>query len=270
MQNFRFTLWQIVGVVLAMPAAAQAANLVYLEEMTSAEVSVALRGGTTTVIIPVGGTEQNGLHMVLGKHNTRAKVLAGQVAQRLGDALVAPVVSYVPEGNVSPPTEHMRFAGTISIPEPVFRATLEAAARSFKQHGFKDIVLLGDSGNYQTSLKVVANTLNRDWGGSPVRAHFLPAYYQTTQTDYAAALKARGLTDTQIGTHAGTADTSLAMAVDPALVHVDRLEKSAQLGAAVGTKGDPRPSSVALGKLGIDAILNATVNAVRAAVAQPR
>ena len=70
--------------------------------------------GKTTVIVPIGGTEQNGPHMVLGKHNVRVKALAGKIAQALGNALVAPVVAYVPEGSIEPPTAHMRFPGTIT------------------------------------------------------------------------------------------------------------------------------------------------------------
>jgi len=62
------------------------------------------------------------------------------------DALVAPVVAYVPEGNIDPPESHMRFPGTIHLPEEYFKKLLEYASRSFKQHGFTDIVLIGDSG----------------------------------------------------------------------------------------------------------------------------
>ena len=58
--------------------------------------------------------------MALGKHNVRAKVLAGKIASALRNALVAPVVSYVPEGAITPPTAHMRYAGTISVPDEAF------------------------------------------------------------------------------------------------------------------------------------------------------
>ena len=94
-----------------------AGNSVFLEEMTWTEVRDALRAGSTTVIIPVGGTEQNGPHMALGKHNLRSHALAGKVATALGNALVAPVLSYTPEGNIAPPNGHMRYPGTMT---PVF------------------------------------------------------------------------------------------------------------------------------------------------------
>ena len=256
----------VLSLLLAfcLSATAQAApRSVYLEDLTWTELRDALKAGVTTVIIPVGGTEQSGPHIALGKHNTRVKALAGRIATELGDTLVAPVLAYVPEGSISPPTEHMRFPGTISIPEQAFKSTLEAAARSLRQAGFTHIVLLGDHGGYQQSLKQVAAQLNRDWAGTPVRAHFIEDYYRATETAYVQALRAKGLSDAQIGSHAGTADTSLQMAVDPATVRADRLEGAQN--PAAGTAGDPRPSTAALGQLGVDLIVAQTVAAIRKA-----
>ena len=66
---------------------------VAIEQMTWPEVKQAVAEGKTTIIVPIGGTEQNGPHMVLGKHNVRAQVLAQRIATLLGNALVAPVVA---------------------------------------------------------------------------------------------------------------------------------------------------------------------------------
>jgi len=131
--------------VLCISPLAHAQGSVFIEELTTQEIGQALKSGKTTVLIPIGGTEQNGPHMVLGKHNVRAKVLAGKIAVQLGNALVAPVLAYTPEGNIDPPTEHMGFAGTISISDDAFRSVLLGAARSFQKHGFLDVVLVGDS-----------------------------------------------------------------------------------------------------------------------------
>lgn len=255
--------------VVSLAAFCQAAwpdsGSVYLEELTWTEVRDAIRAHRTTILIPVGGTEQNGPHMALGKHNARVKALAGRIAASLGTALVAPVVAYVPEGRVSPPTEHMRFAGTISVPEDAFRNVLDAAARSFRQHGFLDVVLIGDSGNYQSQLKAVAARLNRDWAGSGARAHHIEDYYRAAQVAYVKALRAKGLSDAQIGKHAGTADTSLLMAIDAAQVRPEQLATAAQEGAAGGVAGDPRPSSAALGEIGVEMIVAETVAAIRSA-----
>jgi len=99
---------------------------VSLEAFTSPELARAIAGGKTTVLVPIGGTEQNGPYMVLGKHNVRAKALAERIAIQLGNALVAPVMAYVPEGGTNPPTAHMRFPGTITITEAAFESILES------------------------------------------------------------------------------------------------------------------------------------------------
>src|SRR5713226_10447068 len=93
----------VICVVLAAAgASAETPDTVFLEELTWTEVREAIQSGKTTIILPTGGTEQNGPHMALGKHNARVKVLSQQIARALGDALVAPVLAYVPEGGITP------------------------------------------------------------------------------------------------------------------------------------------------------------------------
>ena len=246
---------------------AWAAASVFLEEMTWTEVRDAQQAGKTTVIVPVGGTEQSGPHMALGKHNQRVKLLAGRIATALGNALVAPVLAYVPEGHIAPPTGHMRFPGTISISDAAFKSVLDGAARSLRQGGFSDVVLIGDHGGYQAQLRAVAATLNRDWAATPARAHFVDTYYRAAQTTFEQALRAKGLSDAQIGSHAGAADTSLMLAVDASMVRPEPMARELRDAAAVGVAGDPRAASAALGQLGVDAIVGQSVAAIRQAVA---
>ena len=246
---------------MATGASPPAATRVYLEELTSPEVHARVLQGSTTVLLPIGGTEQNGPHMVLGKHNVRVRALAGQIAQQLGNAVVAPVLAYVPEGRITPAQAHMRFSGTLSISEAAFEAVLEGAARSFKQHGFRDIVLLGDHGGYQKSQARVAQRRNREWANDPsARVHALPEYYAATQQPFNQTLLAKGFSAAEIGVHAGLGDTAMAMAVDPALVRTD------QLAPGNGVAGDPRRASAALGQTGLQTIVDRSVAAIRAAV----
>jgi creatinine amidohydrolase/Fe(II)-dependent formamide hydrolase-like protein len=98
----------------------------------------------------------------------RALYLAQHIALRLGHTIVAPVVAYVPEGEIKPPAGHMRFSGTISIPEATFESLLEATARSLRQHGFRDVIFIGDHGGYQKNLSKVAQKLNQ--AGPPIQA----------------------------------------------------------------------------------------------------
>jgi len=242
---------------------------VFLEELTWPEVRDATHAGMTTILVPIGGTEQNGPHMALGKHNARAREFAGRIAKALGNALVAPVIAYVPEGGIDPPTGHMRFPGTITIPEDAFEKVLESAARGFRLHGFRDIVFLGDHGGYRKSLERVAERLDKEWASlhSRVRVHAMPEYYEAQTRDFAALLRGKGFTDAQIGVHAGLADTSLTLAVDPSLVRTERLG-AATRGAADGVRGDPRAATPELGRLGADLVVEKTVEAIRKATAR--
>ena len=260
----------LAGIVLAcatwaMPArAAAGAAGPYIEDMTWTELRERIAAGATTVLVPIGGTEQSGPHMVLGKHNVRARVLAGRIAQQLGNAVVAPVIAYVPEGSITPPAAHMRFTGTISIPEATFEAVLDATARSFRQHVFHDVVFLGDHGGYQKSEERVAARLNREWAAQPVcRVHALVDYYRVTQTDYVAWLKSQGYSSDEIGTHAGLADTALSLAIDPSLVRQDRLAHGPKEGARDGVYGDPRRATAELGRAGVERIVETSVAALR-------
>jgi creatinine amidohydrolase/Fe(II)-dependent formamide hydrolase-like protein len=241
---------------------------IVLEDLTWTELRDEIGTGKTTIIIPIGGTEQNGPAVALGKHNRRVKLLSERIAVALGNALVAPVIAYVPEGAISPPSGHMRFPGTISVPEAAFEAILESAARSFKQHGFKDIVFLGDHGGYQANEKNVANKLNREWASSNVRAHAVTQYYDAAQNGFVQILKGQGFGLSEIGTHAGLDDTSLMLALDPSLVREDRLSNLSKFGTADGVYGDPSKASTKLGMLGVDAIVSQTVAAIKSAVSR--
>jgi creatinine amidohydrolase len=257
MQNFlRF----VVAVFLfATPVAAS----VFLEDQTWTELRDQIAAGATTIIIPIGGTEQNGPAIALGKHNVRVKVLAEKIAVKLGHTFVAPVVSYVPEGAIDPATAHMKFPGTITISDATFMQLLESSAKSLKHAGFKNIILIGDHGSYQKDLSLVAARLNK------VGVHTLAAveYYGLSQGAYVDMLEAKGFSKTEIGTHAALADTSLQLAVAPHMVRKEILAKN--FGAADGVYGgSPKNASPELGQLGVDLIVRGTVSAIQNFITQ--
>jgi creatinine amidohydrolase/Fe(II)-dependent formamide hydrolase-like protein len=204
--------------------------------------------------------------MALGKHNRRVRLLAGRIAERLGKALVAPVLAYVPEGELEPPTQHMRWPGTLTLPAPVFEATLEAAARSLRKAGFCQVVLLGDHGGYRASMERAAAKLNRERGARPnCRVQALPEYYRAASADLAQALKARGFAPAEIGTHAGLADTALMLALDPAFVRIEALAGKARGPGGDGVAGDPSRATAELGRAGVEHIVEVSVAAIQAA-----
>ena len=217
---------------------------VFLEELTWMEARDAIAAGKTTIIIPTGGTEQNGPHIVLGKHNFLVKYKAGEIAKRLGNALVAPVMAYVPEGEVNPPTSHMRYAGTITTPQDVFVKVLEYAARSLRQHGFVDIALIGDSGGNQEGQRLVAAALNKEWAATPVRVHHITAYYPGRGDDWVVS---QGVSAEDVGTHAGTHDTASLMYINPSMLRVDKLVVG-KSGDGQGHVGNPSKATALFGK----------------------
>jgi creatinine amidohydrolase/Fe(II)-dependent formamide hydrolase-like protein len=259
-------------VALALSAVTPAQASVFLEDLTWTELRDLVAAGTTTIIIPIGGTEQSGPAMALGKHNVRVKFLAERIAAKLGNTLVAPVIAYVPEGTIDPPTSHMRFPGTITISDKTFEQMLESAARSFRHAGFKTIVLLGDHGGYQADERHVADRLNAEWKNTRARVFAAVDYYEFAQAPFTDKLLAAGATRAEIGTHAGLADTSLMLAIDPSLVRKDRLAGPPKLGPGDGVfGGDPARSSAKFGQLGVDLIVNGTTDAIHAFIAsQPK
>lgn len=152
-----------------------ALNTIWIEEMTWIEIRDALAEGVTTAIVSTGGIEQNGPYVAMGKHNYVLEGACEGIARRLGDALCAPIIKLVPEGNIDPPSGHMRYHGTISVRQETFEAMLEDVGRSLAQHGFEYIVYIGDSGGNQTGMQAVAERLNAEWGSE--RALFIGEFY---------------------------------------------------------------------------------------------
>jgi creatinine amidohydrolase/Fe(II)-dependent formamide hydrolase-like protein len=172
-----------------------APNTVWLEEMTWMDVRDALKAGKTTVIIPTGGMEPNGPWLVTGKHNYVLKANCEAIARKLGNALCAPIIKLVPEGNIEPQSSHMVSPGTISLRQETFRAMLTDVVHSLKMHGFKNIILIGDSGGNQPGQRAVADSLTGLWKGDPVVAHVQEYYNYTGVTSVANYMKTRGIPD---------------------------------------------------------------------------
>jgi creatinine amidohydrolase len=209
-----------------------AADTVFIDEMTFMEVRDAIRAGKTTVIVGTGGVEQNGPYTATGKHNFVMRVTANAIARKLGNALVAPIVAFVPEGQHEPASGHMRYAGTISLTEDTYRALLRDICTSLNVHGFTDIVLIGDSGGNQGGMKAVAAELNAKWSAAKTRVHFITEYYTQDMWsfDYLKSIGIRQQPDVQSAARAGVHDDyhyeALAALVDPAHIRAQQRIKA--------------------------------------------
>lgn len=236
------------SLVLAMPvtATAQGNAPVFIDELTWTEIRDRMQAGTRSVIIGTAGQEQKGPHMVDGEHKWVLTHTTERIARALGDALVAPILTYVPEGSWEAPLRgHMAKPGSITLPEDRFVELLLHAGRSLKAGGFTQIIYIGDSGGNQRGMQKAAEQLNAEWAGS-ARALFIGDYYTKAGEDMRVMLRAKGYTDEDIGSHAGMLDTSELLYVNPKLVRKERLARSGG-GPDSGVSGDPTKASADIG-----------------------
>jgi len=180
---------------------------VFLGEMTSPEIEAFLRS-SQTVIVPTGSSEQHGPHGPLLTDVLVPQEVARRIAPRVG-ALVAPPINYA----LSYP--HTGFTGVVQIRIPTFMALIEDLCVSFATMGFTRIVFL--NGHYDNTYAIAyacANAADRLPGG--VRA-FPINYWDGMTPDEAAEFF--GPTT---GLHANRGETSAVLAINPALVDMDR------------------------------------------------
>jgi creatinine amidohydrolase len=253
------------------PRPIDARDSVWIEELTWMEVRDAIRGGKTTAIIPTGGIEQNGPYTATGKHNFVLQATSEAIARRLGNALVAPVVKFVPEGRIDPPSGHMQYPGTISLREETFVALLTDIASSLKQHGFREIVLIGDSGGNMRGMQTVTDTLNAQWKDSGVRVHHVREYYESDMWsfDYLKEIGVKQMPDVKSASRAGIHDDyhyeSIIATVDPR--HIRVKERQAKgLFSINGVDMNPPEKTIENGKKLVEYRARLTVDAIQKAI----
>ena len=232
----------------------KAPDTVFIDELTWEETRDAMKAGKTVFIVPIGGTEKNGYHMVMGKHNYTVTHAANVMARKLKNALVAPVIQYVPEGD--PDRQN---PGGISLPSPAYDLLLDATARSLKAHGATDILFIGDSGGNQAGMTAVAAKLNEEWQGGTTKVYALTAYYEDGRVHYRAWMQAAfGYNDDLIGSHAGISDTAQMLHVNPAGVRKNMMMAWGGPKDS-GVSGDPMKATAEIGRMGIEFTVNAAI-----------
>ena len=242
-----------------------AADSVFIEELTWLEVRDAIGAGKRTVIVPSGGVEMNGPYLATGKHNYILRATSAAIARKLGNALVAPIIGFVPEGNIDPPSSHMRYPGTISVTEETFRSLVRDIAASLKTHGFEHIFLIADSGGNVNGMKAVAEELSQKWKGSKTTIHYIAEYY-----DYPGVMKwleTQGVKQTNEGHHDDFAITSQMMVVDPATVRATQRIAKGKF-SINGVPLAPIDKTIAMGKRVVDYRAEIAVRAIRKALVQ--
>ncbi len=246
--NKLFKNWSLALVLMIIYTAgnAQEKKQVLIEDMTSRELATRITAGATTVLIFSGGTEATGPHLVLGKHNYRVYRYAVQIADSIGNTLVAPVLPFAPNSPVLD-----RFPGTISLSDKTFADVNEQIARSMAAAGFRYIILMSDHFNSQRPLKLLAARLDSALAPKGVRVLFSGDGYAKARTQIETYIEQQGQVP---GGHGGLWDTAETWAVIPAAVRTAYLSPgdTTQRGNgpldAAGVSGDPCLATPELGR----------------------
>lgn len=249
---------------LQQPRPIDALNSVWIEELTWLEVRDALAAGMTTAIITTGGIEPNGPYLATGKHNYVLQGACERIARKLGNALCAPIIKLVPEGNIDEPSGHMRYPGTISLREETFRSVLTDVASSLKAHGFVNIIFIGDSGGNQRGMAAVANALNEKWGQAT--AHHILEFYRLKQDSPGWMEEQFGIVQVDEGLHDNFIITSEIMVTDPTAVRYDQRVRAGKA-TINGVSIEPKETTIELGEKLLGFRVDRTVEAIRGAIA---
>ena len=239
------------------------APTVRLAELRWPEVRARLDAGWTTVILPLGSTEQHGPHLPLSVDSEIAGRLAEAVAGRLGRCLVAPVVV------LGCSAHHLGFPGSMSLSQETLARLIVESCESLGRHGFRRVLVVSGHAGNVPAMRQAVQTLGApdgfavdafvDWG-----RYREPLY---------AVGAAAGMTPDRVGSHAGHYETSLMLRMRPDLVRMAEAragfigapaDAGARLRASgmqalseIGVIGDPRRASAEIGDRYFEAMVAA-------------
>lgn len=246
------------------PPAIRPVDTVFMEDMTWLEIRNAMRAGKTTVIVPAGGLEASGPFLILDKHQRMLRGQTDLIARKLGNALIAPVIRYVPadDGNRG------NFLGDFNISLAAYKSTLSDICTALKNGGFKEIVLIGDHQGAQRGMKEVAEELSQKWTGGSTGVHYIAEYYDRTAVGDYVKTKL-GITETRGGFGDNYYNTSILLAVSPESARLEERTEAHQL-TVNGVQLDPIQKTIENGKAILQIQTDQTVKAIQKAVATPQ
>jgi creatinine amidohydrolase len=257
-----------IGLFGSAPPAYGQTSSVWIDDLTWPQVRDAIAGGKRTAIVFAGSSEQNGPHMVIGKHNIVANYLAQRIAEALGDALVYPIIPFAITGTPMPRTGHMRFPGSVTLPPEVFLGVVSGVAQSALTAGFKAVALMGDHGGGQEELALAARIMDAQARPEGARVLYIGDLYTKTRKEVTEILAKRGLpTDED---HAGIPDTSSLLYLESQGRRMIDKDKIALADEKSGVRGHPALSSPEFGKLVLDLKVQNAISQIRTLLASAR
>jgi mycofactocin precursor peptide peptidase len=181
-----------------------------LAEMTWPDVADAVRAGATTVVLPLGATEQHGPHLPLGTDTIRALALAERLAERLGPSvLVAPTLPF------GCSDEHAGFPGLLGLQHETLARVIVDLARRLTGWGVRRLVLLSAHGGNGEALDLALARLRRELPDLTVRTN---GDLQTIAPVLLEVARRDGIPANALGVHAGEGETSEMLHLRPDLV----------------------------------------------------
>ena len=203
----------VPALTFAQPAKpADVKDIVELELLTTSEAYDKIHNqGKTSVLLITGGTEERGPHNVLGGHTIMSRHRGAEIARRLGNALLAPVVPVaVAATGVTPGTKQ---PGGYQIPAEAFKALQLGLIESLSYSGFKDIYVMGDHGGGQKEMKDAVEEMDARLSASGVHVYYINDFYQKTHDDIDMYMYEHKL---PIGGHGAMMETSEMLYEQPA------------------------------------------------------
>ena len=275
MHRLTFAMCALVFSAAGFAQSKAAGSLVEFEMMTWPEIKLAIHEqGKTTVLVYNGGTEQRGPQNVNGGHTLMARATTKAIAEKLGNAIAAPVLPF------SPNEASADLPGTIGLTPALFAAVNERVAEQLIKTGFKNVVLMGDHGGGQKELADMAARLDEKYSPQGVRVVFCDDVYRKRQDDFDKWLAANGYPSSS---HAGIPDTSEMLYLgDTGWVRKELIptalgDPASKLGEQPdpnatrvnnGITGDARRSTAALGKRVFEMKVEYAVNQIHRLLSQ--
>jgi creatinine amidohydrolase len=250
------------------PRPIDALDSVWMEELTWMEVRDAIAGGKTTALILTGGVESNGPYLATGKHNFILKVMGEAIARKLGNALVAPIVTLEP----GRPDGERVAPGSVFLSQATYRGVLTDMAESLRGMGFTNVIMMGDSGGNQKPMQEVVGALNTKYSGKPARFHYISEYYDYTsvqkfiQENGIAEQIKLGASSGSDGIHDEYGIDALMALYDPDSIRIQQRQK-ANKATINGVNLLPMEKTLEMGKKIVELRTKLTVDAIQKAMA---
>lgn len=212
----------------------------YLEHLTWNEAETAFQK-MPIVLVPIGAIlKEHGPHLPLNTDYLLARELARRIAEQV-DVIVCPPIpfGYYPA--------FVEFPGSVHLAADTFRETVEQIISSLAKNGAQKFLILNTGVSTTAPLTLAANNL--------ISKNIPVALANIMDIGHAAD----DVIENKIGSHANEHETSMLLAIDESVVHMERavveiqpwmlkksapVRKPAPLTRAPGALGDYCPSGV--------------------------